>query len=225
MKALNARVERMRADGIEVPLQCAPHAPTRDVDTPPVVREWDDPPAVADLLRDLVALRRLTLSASRPGSRETPSRVQRRLPWLWARPIGGGLPPGVTFVFMQPAGAPGSRAMLAAVHVALSASPTGSPSRWLTSLVQPASSMAHTTGCPLTDALRRREHALLDRARGEAQKAGGRWQSSLFDRRAARIVASARERASARVDAHLRRLEDLQTRLPAPLPVLALLVR
>jgi hypothetical protein len=225
VKALNARVERMRADGIEVPQQCAPHAPTRDVDTPPVVRQWDDPPAVANLLRDLVALRRLTLSASRPGSGEAPSRVRRRLPWLRARPIGGGLPPGVTFVFMQPAGAPGSRAMLAAVHVALSAWPAGSPSSWLMSLVPPAASMAHTKRCPLTEALRQREHALLVRARGEARKAGGRWQSSLFDRRAARIVTSARERASARVDAHLRRLEDLQTRSPAPVPVLALLVR
>ena len=44
VKALNARVERMRADGIEVPQQCAPHVPTtHDVDTPPVVRDMGRP--------------------------------------------------------------------------------------------------------------------------------------------------------------------------------------
>jgi hypothetical protein len=226
VSALNARVARMRADGIDVPPQCAPHVPMRsDVDTAQVVRDWEDPAAVADLLRDLIALRQLASFACSAGATDAPPHARRRLPWLRARPVPGGIPPGVTFVFMVPAGAPGSRATLTAVHVTLSAWPRGSPSRWLGSLVQPASPRAHAKGCPLTEALRQRERALLDRALGEAQEIGGRWQSSLFDRRAARVVASARERAAARVDAHRRRLEDLHARAPAPVPVLALLVR
>jgi hypothetical protein len=111
------------------------------------------------------------------------------------------------------------------VHVALAEWPPGSPSEWLPTLAERAAQLTPPADRALVKALAARELALLARVRERARDADKRWQPSLFDRRAARVVAAARSSAAAQADEHRQRLAALQTVPIPPLPVLALLVR
>ena len=67
---------------------------------------------------------------------------------------------------------------------------------------------------PAGDLLRQlaqtRERELLARLQAENQRLQGRWQPSLFDQRAGRVIAVARQSAGTRTDAHSRRLAELR---------------
>jgi hypothetical protein len=60
----------------------------------------------------------------------------------------------------------------------------------------------------------------------ENQRLRGRWQPSLFDQRAGRVIDVARQSAGSRTDAHSRRLAELLTTDTEPVvePIFALIV-
>lgn len=226
LAGLSARIARMRAAGIDV-AACgvpppAPEPPTAPTGVVPAAA--DDSNEVA---QQLARVRRLLAACTRvPAGR--PAVRRRALPWLRARRLAGGLPQGVTVVCLLPSSVRGSRPVLVPVHVALTQRPPGSPSRWLAHLAASAADAApaHRQPQPLTDLLRARERALLDRALEDQARAAVRWQGSLFERRAARIVAAARGGAAQRIEEHRQRLKelDLGSDSPPAVPVLALLV-
>jgi hypothetical protein len=127
-------------------------------------------------------------------------------------------------VCLEPASGVGSRPALLPVHVALRSLPPGPPEEWLPQVAVVAAASVPTRQEPLVESLRAREAAMLARAQDDRRRLDGRWQASLFEQRAARIVSAARDRAARLVDDHARRLAVQGAPAPPPVPVLALLV-
>jgi superfamily II DNA or RNA helicase len=227
--ALAARLSRMRAAGVDVGAFGMPV--TADAVEPSaidsgVVRagEEDDAEEVAG---ELERVRRLVSRWTSARGAPVRSAMRTDLPWRRVRAWPGGLPVGATIVCLLPASTRGSRPVLIPVHVTMMGRPPGPPSRWLPELARLAARTAALGARPdaLTDALRARERALLERARQEHARVVGRWQGSLFERRTARIVEAARADAAAQTRQHQQRLTELgEGGARAAVAVLALLV-
>ena len=231
--ALASRLARMRAAGIDVgtlsvPSAVVAHEPANSVDDTGdhgIVHATSDDDAER-VAEDLARLRRLVAACSRSCQPSATSMTRSALAWRRVRPCRDGLPRGATIVCLLQGATRGTRPVLLPVHVALSGRPPGPPSRWLPVVAEAAVTAAAGQHAGVVDALRRREHALLARAREEQARTTGRWQGSLFERRTARIVEAARADAAARIDEHQQRLAELRegTGAPAAVAVLALLV-
>ncbi len=221
VSALAARLSRMRAQGFEA----LPGAGTDERPaTPPahgIVRiaidELEEEACRATAM--MAALRRLAAGARRSDSRR-PARHVRR--WMRVRPVPGGVPRGILCLFLTRPGTAGARRVLVPVHVALHRAPPGHPSQWLGAIVErAAAAVPESHDEPLRQMLRMREERLAAAVRLEHDGTARAWQPSLFDRRAASIVAAARETAASRIAAHERRLQELSGGAPLP-PVLLL---
>ncbi|HEX7085204.1 MAG TPA: DEAD/DEAH box helicase [Vicinamibacterales bacterium] len=225
VSALAARLARMRAQGFETLAHPGADAPPAAAPTHGVVRiaidELEEEACRATAM--IATLRRLAAGASRPAP-PPPSRHVRR--WMRVRPVPGGVPRGVLCLFLTRPGFVGARRTLVPVHVALRRMPPGHPSQWLGAIVERAATVVHDARDePLRRMLRGREARLAAAVRVEHDGMARAWQPSLFDRRAASIVAAARETAAARVAAHERRLQELSGGAPLPpMLLLALLV-
>lgn len=223
--ALSARLARMRAAGFDLGGLGASlaHQPA-DLDQRATAGDDDAGRVVEDLAR----LRRLVAACTRPQTAHSTAGTRSALPWRRVRRWPGGLPPGATIVCLLPASARGSRPVLLPFHVAMSRRPSGSPSRWLPAIAQSAvaAARANAQTSPLTGALLARERRLLERAEAEQARVGGRWQGSLFERRAAGVVEAARAGAARRTAEHQRRLSELDgdVAVAGAVAVLALLV-
>jgi hypothetical protein len=146
------------------------------------------------------------------------------LAWRWLRRPLDGLGRGVILICLTPAATRGACPSLVALHVSLRQWPTAPPRDWLPALAAHAAcAVPHDRR--LSDALSRRESRLLAHALDEHARAAGRWQASLFERRAARLVAATRDRARDRIDAHRVRLQELGAGSAPAVPVVALLVK
>jgi superfamily II DNA or RNA helicase len=163
---------------------------------------------------------------------EASARSRRRgLRWMSGRRQPGGLTRGVLFVFLIATPAVGHAPIRVAVHVAMRRLPDASPSRWLPSLVDPAARVARQAAAsptPLLTALAVRERALLEDAEREQRLARRQWQASLFDRRAAQLVGTARQRVASRIDEHRERLAALEQATTTPsdvVPLVAIVLR
>ena len=223
--ALAARVSNLRAAGFEVspgaltgpaPNLLATSRASQRVD----LRDGDCP----GLAASSALLRSLLHACRRPGIAPVVPASRGRLAWRRVR-RPTGLPPGIVLVCLLPAPARGCRAELIAVHVALRRRPEGSPSAWLPAIARVAASAIRVDD-RLAQALERRERRLLAEAENEIADRQRRWQASLFERRADRIVAASREAATRRASEHRQRLAELQPRHAhtAVLPLVALLV-
>jgi hypothetical protein len=99
-----------------------------------------------------------------------------------------------------------------AVHLALRRVPPGSPSSWLPWLADRAVNAA-ASAAPSADVLRAtaaaRERDLLAEADEEERRTHRRWQPSLFDKRAAKVLDAARASAAQRRRTHAERLREL----------------
>jgi superfamily II DNA or RNA helicase len=168
------------------------------------------------LLRRLATAARVSGSAARGRS--------RGLPWWALRRGREQLPRGVIFALLRPAAA-GLRAELRFVHVALTAWPPGAPGEWLAPLAEIAAAAVTAADTRLAAALATRERALLHAAEAERARTLARWQASLFEQRAARAIAAARDESADRIVEHGRRLAELNAPAPAPVAVAAFLVR
>lgn len=226
--ALSARLARMRAAGFDfgglgAPLAALAHHPA-DLEQRAAAGDDD----AGKVVEDLAQLRRLVAACARPQTPRSTAGTRSALPWRRVRRWPGGLPPGATIVCLQPASARGSRPVLLPFHVAWLRRPPGSPSRWLPAIARSAVAAASATAqtSPLTGALLAREQRLLESAEAEKARVGGRWQGSLFERRAARVVEAARAGAAWRTAEHQRRLSELDgdAAVAGAVAVLALLV-
>jgi hypothetical protein len=235
--ALASRLARMRAAGIDIGTLSVPWAwsahdavnsaddgVAHGVDSGIVHACGDD--GASQVAEEVARLRRLVTACDHARKASTTKRTRSSLAWRRVRPCRGGLPGGATIVCLVPASTRGTRPVLLPIHVALSGHPPGPPSRWLPAVAAAAVAAATSQHAGLTDALRTREHALLARARAEQERAAGRWQGSLFERRTARIVEAARADTAARTREHQQRLAELGegTGAPEAVAVLALLV-
>ncbi len=154
----------------------------------------------------------------------------RGIPWIRARRSRAIVGRGVVFLFTVVPRARGDARTHVAVHVALWRVPLGSPSWWLQSLAAPAitaAAAAVPSGVGLRKTAIEREHDLLAEADEVERRTRGRWQPSLFDRRAAAVIDAARTIAAERRRTHAERLCELNASdAAAPLvePLLALIV-
>jgi len=221
---LAARLERMREAGLNVGglaahVRESSQASPAGEDGPEIAIE----PRAATLAEELRLVSRLV----RACWRSCGSGVTRRhdgLAWLRLRSPVPGLASGVIVVCLLPSTMRGSRPAIVAVRVELHRKPPLPPRDWLPALAERAVSvLGHDAA--LVGALSRREFRLLTDALAEGVRADGRWQASLFERRTARVVAAARDRAADRIAAHRRRLSELDARCAIAIPVLALLAR
>jgi superfamily II DNA or RNA helicase len=220
--ALSARVARLRAAGFDV-APAAAFATAEGSAPGPGAAVGQERAGRADrLCADSVRIRRLLHRCRRPGA---PAGATNRGHLAWRRARNpGGLPRGVLVVCLTQPAVRGVRAALVPVHVELSAWPAGSPSVWLPALARRAAA-AVAAERALPAALSERERRLLAAAEAEQARVAGRWQASLFERRAARVVAAAREAAAMQVAEHRRRLNELDPGVEPPaIPVVALLV-
>ena len=117
-----------------------------------------------------------------------------------------------------------------AVQISLTRVPCESPRLWLPWLVARAADNAIHAVPPadlLCECAASRETELQQRAAAEHRRLHGRWQPSLFDDRASRVIDVARDRIDKRLDAHSRRLDELGATDDRPfvVPVLALIVK
>jgi superfamily II DNA or RNA helicase len=216
----------------------------------PVPREWVQVPAdvtdrqeieidgrvdVADLAdtadaiaRSGVLIRELRARSHRPlhgGARSMP----RGIPWIRSHRALAIVERGVVFLFNALPRSPGEARAHVGIHVSLQRLPQESPSIWLQWLAEHAARRA-AAAVPVGDLLRQRartrERELLARLQAENQRLQGRWQPSLFDQRAGRVIAVARQSAGTRTDAHSRRLAELRRTDEEPIvePIFALIV-
>ena len=221
--ALAARVARLRAAGFDVTPAADVAASDGSAPRPAVTTGPMWPGRPDRLCADLARLRRLLHWCRRPGADAGAPSRRGHPAWRRAR-NPSGLPRGVLIVFLTQAASRGLRAALVPVHVELSAWPAGSPSAWLPALARRAAA-AIAAERALPAALSERERRLLAAAEAEQARVAGRWQASLFERRAARVVAAARDAAADRAAEHRRRLNELDPGAePPPIPIVALLV-
>jgi superfamily II DNA or RNA helicase len=132
---------------------------------------------------------------------------------------------GVVLGLLFPRSGPGSRSAIRFVHVSLRQWPDGPPATWLPSIAALAASRVGGPDVALTTALKAREIRLAARAALDEQRARARWQASLFERRAASIVAARRDASATALAEHRRRLAELDLPPLPPVPIIALLVR
>ncbi len=162
-----------------------------------------------------------------PGRSAAVDRTRERPRFVRLRRPPAGIGRGVIVVFGALPGGAGDVVTRVPVHVAMSRLPDEAPTRWLPWVVAAAAPVARAA-LPRPDAFVR---ALMVRERNlRAKERGGgsrRWQPSLFDCRAERILAATRADSSRLVHDSDERLSDLAaTRRGRPEiePLLALLV-
>jgi hypothetical protein len=136
---------------------------------------------------------------------------------------------GAVIVFTAHDPGAGSAPQHVAVHVSMRAWPPGDPSQWLSALVEiarPFAAWRLRSDAPLRSRLLARERELVALATRSGERTTGRWQASLFDRRAERIVQAARRALTRRLDEHEQHIAALSGAdgEPALEPSLALLV-
>ncbi len=216
----------------------------------PVTREWaqvpsDSPAAASDidearveandlmetaerLARAASAIRELRAKAA-PHRQARGQRTPRGVPWCQSRRLTPIVGRGVVFLFTAFPRRRGDSRTHVAVHVSLALMPRESPAKWLSWLATRAA--AHAADAllapnPLRSRAASRERDLLAQSETERQRLRGRWQPSLFDDRAARVIDVARRRIDRRATVHSVRLADLESGGDSPLvdPVLALIV-
>ena len=139
--------------------------------------------------------------------------MPRGIPWIRSHRALALVERGVVFLFNALPRSPGEARAHVGIHVSLQRLPQESPSIWLQWLAEHAAHRA-AAAVPVGDLLRQRaqtrERELLARLQAENQRLQGRWQPSLFDQRAGRVIAVARQSAGTRTDAHSRRLAELR---------------
>jgi superfamily II DNA or RNA helicase len=222
--SLSARLDRMREAGLDVGGLASrrDQPPSMSVAAGGSARTSVAPSDFA-LVQDRQLIARLVHACRRGGSVGV-TRRGNGLAWLTLRRPVAQLAPGVVVLCLAPATMRGTRPSLVALHVALHRWPAGPPRDWVGSLaalaaatVRPDSALSHSLG--------RREARLLRDAIEEREQTSRRWQASLFERRTARLVAAARDRASERIAAHELRLRELGAESAAAIPLVALLAR
>ncbi len=182
----------------------------------------------AAIARAAAMIRALRAGAEPRGRRRT-ERMPRGIPWLRSRRPRAIVERGVVFLYGAFPRCRGEARAHVAIHVALHRLPRGSPATWLPWLAERASrraAVALTGADEIRARALSREQDLLARVEAENQRLLGRWQPSLFDQRAARVIDAARQRVGRRADTHGTRLADLQRSLDLPLvePLFALIV-
>jgi hypothetical protein len=222
--ALAARLERMREAGVNAVGfgDRNAGAPAASESPDAAARHQPDPRDLA-LAHDRQRVAHLVRACGRSGGAGVARRLDG-LAWQWLRRPITGLGCGVILVCLTPAAMRGACPSLVALHISLRQWPTSPPRDWLPALAAHAA-CAVPRDRRLSDALSRRESQLLANALDEHARAAGRWQASLFERRAARLVAATRDRARDRIDAHRVRLQELEAGTAPAVPVVALLVR
>jgi superfamily II DNA or RNA helicase len=222
--ALSARVARARRAGFDVAPGSAFGPPPREaaLEGTSLRRSSGNSRHAAS---ECTLIRALVHACRRPGLAGGTSGNRGRLAWRRLRRNPAGLPRGVIVVWLRPALTHGVRAALVAVHVQLTAWPPGTPSAWLPVVARcVAAAVPRETALP--HALARREQRLLIATEADHAQTTSRWQPSLFEQRAARVVAATRDAAAGRAASHRRRLAELELHAGlAGTPVLALLVR
>jgi superfamily II DNA or RNA helicase len=219
LAALAGRVARMASAGLDL----TGLAPPPDVDfvwadCAPV--EVDDVEAAQAADAVMLVRRMVEMSAGRRGGR-----VRAGVPWRRLRHRPEHVSRGVIIGLLVQRSAVGARPAVRFLHVALRRFPDGHPSTWLPAIVAAAAGRLSVPDPALADALRARESRLSARADLEHRLHRQRWQASLFEQRAASIVAARREASAAALDEHRRRLAELDLAPTAATPVIALLVR
>jgi superfamily II DNA or RNA helicase len=218
LAALAGRVARMAAAGLDVAGLATPvHGDPVWTDCAPV--DIDDSDVMEAAHAVMLVRRTLGLSARSRGGRTRGS-----VPWRRLRHRPDGLSRGVVVGLLVQRAGVGVRPIVRFVHVALSHWPEGHPSAWLPAVVTAAADRLPRTDTALSGALGARESRLAMRADLDQRRHRQRWQASLFEQRAAAVVAARREASAATLDEHRRRLAELDLAPPAATPVIALLV-
>ena len=171
-----------------------------------------------------------SLQAKVPLQVHGDGRPPRGIPWLRTRRLTKLLGSGVVFLFTVFPRRRGEVRTHVAVQISLTRVPCESPRLWLPWLVARAADNAIHAVPPadlLCECAASRETELQQRAAAEHRRLHGRWQPSLFDDRASRVIDVARDRIDKRLDAHSRRLDELGATDDRPfvVPVLALIVK
>jgi superfamily II DNA or RNA helicase len=219
LAALADRVARIAASGVDVG-----DLSMRASETP----QWTDCMPVDIRAEDAIEAARAAALMRRlvDENRDRPrGRARAGVPWRQVRYKPGQLPRGVILALLLQRSAIGSRPMIRFVHVELRRWPEGHPSAWLPAIAAQAAERIGPPDAGLASVLRAREEGLLARARQDEGRHRHRWQASLFERRAASIVAAMREASIARLEEHRVRLAALDVVPLPPVPVFALLVR
>jgi superfamily II DNA or RNA helicase len=231
--ALARRIRRIHADlGGPVPREWVQVRPdesdSQEIEIGGRVDVNDLADAAHAIARSGALIRELRARSRRPprgGARSMP----RGIPWARSHRALAIVGRGVVFVFNALPRSPGEARAHIGVHVSLRRLPRESPSLWLRWLAEAAARRAAAV-VPVADSLRERaqtrERGLLARSVAENQRLQGRWQPSLFDQRAGRVIDVARQSAGSRTDAHSRRLAELLTTDTEPVvePIFALIV-
>ncbi len=221
--SLSARLDRMRDAGLDVGGLALRRDQPPSTSTADGSAQASVTPTDLALERDRQLIARLVHACRRIGE----AGVTRRghgLAWRRLRRPFAQLAPGVVVVCLAPAAMRGTRPSLVALHVALHRWPIGPPRDWVGSVAALAAATVRPEAA-LSRSLSRREARLLQDAIDERDRTRRRWQASLFERRAARLVAASRDRASERIAAHELRLRELGVESAAAIPVVALLAR
>jgi hypothetical protein len=164
------------------------------------------------IARSGALIRELRARSQRPprgGARSMP----RGIPWIRSHRALAIVGRGVVFLFNALPRSRGDARAHIGIHVSLHRLPRESPSIWLHWLAERAANRA-AAAVPVANLLRERaqtrERELLAGSQAEHQRLHGRWQPSLFDQRAGRVIDVARQSAGTRTDAHWRRLAELR---------------
>jgi superfamily II DNA or RNA helicase len=232
--ALARRFQRIHADlGRPVPREWAAIAPDESAPgeaVPDGTRvDGNDLAEMAQTIARADRLIRALRCRAAPHARTSRRPTPRGIPWRRSRRAAAVVGRGVVFLFTASPRRCGDARTHITIHVGLRQVPQEAPKVWLPWLATRAAQRAAGAvagGDRLRARAVARERDLLARSEAEHRRLHGRWQPSLFDERAARVIDVARDRIDRRTGAHARRLDELGDggELPLVEPVLALIV-
>jgi superfamily II DNA or RNA helicase len=232
--ALARRVRRIHTDlGKAVPQEWSrlPADPSEDADDPHIPARIDvnDLANVATAVAASAALIRDFRARVQSRTRSSTGSRSRGIPWIRSSRARSVVGRGVVILFgASPVGRGDARAHVA-IHVSLHRVPPESPKTWLGRLALHAARHAADALPSALDLRARaadREKLLIARLESERHRLYTRWQPSLFDQRAARVVDVARHEIATRLEIHRGRLAELYRNDERPTlePLFALIV-
>jgi superfamily II DNA or RNA helicase len=172
----------------------------------------------------LVAPRRTWPHPVAPGRTQSHLVAPGRPFWLRLRRRRADVAGGVVLLFVRQPACAGEAPEHVALFVQLHRRPPGPPGEWLprvASLARPVAERALNGGSPFVERLVARERELL--AAATTRAAATRWQPSIFDRRAERVIDAMRLETARMIDSHQSRIIELTAqRDPVVEPVCAI---